>query len=135
MSGGRFKPGTSGNPAGRKPGTGEVAKLRQGIAKHIPAITRKLVQQAKAGDVQAARLLFERVIPPLKAAEHASALPLPDGTLTQQGRAVLAAAAAGEIAAGQAAQLVAALSALASLTGTDELAARIAALEARHAAR
>ena len=35
---GRWKPGESGNPAGRKPGSGEVAKLRAAIAEHMPGI-------------------------------------------------------------------------------------------------
>jgi hypothetical protein len=31
-----WKPGQSGNPGGRKPGTGEVAKLQAAISKHVP---------------------------------------------------------------------------------------------------
>jgi hypothetical protein len=34
----QWKPGQSGNPKGRKPGTGEVTKLRNSIAEHIPSI-------------------------------------------------------------------------------------------------
>jgi len=50
-------------------------------------------------------------------------------TLADQGRAVMAAVAAGDIAPGQAAQLLGGLGALAKIIETDELAARIAALE------
>ncbi|MDE1947544.1 MAG: hypothetical protein KGL43_02790 [Burkholderiales bacterium] len=128
---GRWKPGESGNPRGRKPGSGEVGKLRTSIAKHVPEIITKLVEQAKGGDPGAARLLLERVIPPLKAAEQPAPIDLPDGALSEQGRAVLAAAGTGTLAPGQAAQLLAGLGALAKLIETDELAARIAALEAR----
>ena len=129
-----WKPGQSGNPAGRKPGTGEVAKLRAAIAEHVPAIIAKLVEQAKAGDAGAARLLLERVLAPVKAQEQAAPIDLPhDGTLGDQGRAVLVAAGAGHIAPGQAAQLLAGLGALATLIKTDELAVRIAALEDRNA--
>jgi hypothetical protein len=46
---------------------------------------------------------------------------------------VLRAAATGDLSPGQAAQLMTALAAQAKLTETDELAARIAALEAKHA--
>jgi hypothetical protein len=106
--------------------------LRQDLAKHVPDITRKLVEQAKAGDVQAARLLLERVIAPLKAVDLPTPAPMPEGSLTEQGRAIVAAAVAGQISFGQAAQLVSALSAVATLTTTDELAARIAALEKRY---
>jgi hypothetical protein len=130
-----WKPGQSGNPAGRKPGTGDVAKLRAAIAGQVPDIIKNLTTAALAGDVGAARLLLERVIPPLKAAEQPAPLEMPDGTLTDQGRAVLAAAGAGELAPSQAAQLLAGLGALAKLIETDELAARIAALEAKHGSK
>lgn len=129
---GRWKPGESGNPSGRKPGSGEVAKLRASIAQHVPAIVTKLVAQAKAGDAAAARLLLERVLPPVKAAEQPVAIVLPtESTLTDQGRAVIVAAGAGELAPGQAAQMLSALGALATLMTTDEFAARLAALEER----
>jgi len=53
--------------------------------------------------------------------------------LADQGRAVLGAAGLGALAPGQAAQLLASLGALAKLVETDELAARVAALEERNA--
>ena len=86
------------------------------------------------GDIGAARLLLERVCAPLKAAEEAAPLTLPDGTLTVQGRAVLAAVAVGELAPSQGAALLASLGTLAKLQEGDELEARIVALEARSTA-
>ena len=131
-SGTRFRKGTSGNPAGRKPGTGQVAKFRRDIAKHVPGIVDALVKRAQEGDTGAARLLLERAIPPVRATEQPIEFDMPtEGTLTDKGRAVLEAAARGEIGAAQAAQLVGALSSLATLTTTDELATRLDALEAR----
>ena len=126
--------GVSGNPKGRPPGAGEVAKLRAAIAGQVPAILQSLTAAALGGDVGAARLLLERVIAPLKAAEQAQALHLPDGTLTDQGRAVLAAVAAGELAPGQGAALLGAIGTLARVAEVDELARRIEALEGKHAA-
>ena len=129
-----WKPGQSGNPRGRPPGAGEVAKLRAAIAGNVPAILESLTTAALAGDVQAARLLLERTLPALKPAEQAQALHLPDGTLTAQGRAVLAAVAAGELAPGQGAALLGAIGTLARVAEVDELARRIEALESKHAA-
>jgi hypothetical protein len=106
--------------------------LRGAIAEHVPDILAKLVDAATAGDVAAARLLLERVIPPIKAAELPTPIELPEGSLSEQGRAVVTAAGAGDLAPGQASQLLAGLGALAKLIETDELAARIAALEAKH---
>lgn len=127
-----WRPGQSGNPRGRPPNETKVADLRKAIAEHIPAIVDRLVEQAKGGDAAAARLLMERVLPPLKAIELPAAVTLPDGTLSDQGRALLVAASAGQLAPGQAAQLLAGLGALAKLIETDELIARIAALETKH---
>lgn len=129
---GRWKKGESGNPRGRRPGSGEVAKLRTAIAEHIPSIIDKLTAAALQGDVSAARLLLERVIAPLKAAEEAAPLRLPDGTLTEQGRAVLGAVAAGTLAPGQGVVLLSGIGMLAKLVEAEELERRIAALEARH---
>ena len=130
---GRWKPGESGNPAGRRPGTGEVAKIRAAIGERVPELLDKLMAQALEGDTAAARLLLERAVAPLKAAEQTQALTLPDGTLTEQGRAVLACVAAGELAPGQGSALLAAIGTLARVAEVDELAARIAAMEAAHA--
>lgn len=128
-----FKPGQSGNPKGRPPGASAVAKLRADLAKDVPEIIKVLVTNAKAGDAQAARLVLERVLPPVKAMEQPVPIDLPEGAgLADTGRAVLDAAAAGDLAPGQAAQLMAGLSGLAKLIETDELAARVAALEKRN---
>lgn len=130
---GRWKPGESGNPAGRTPGTGEVAAIRAAIADRVPELLAAMLTRALDGDVGAARLLLERAVAPLKAAEQPQALSLPDGTLTDQGRAVLASVAAGELAPGQGAALLGAIGTLARVTELDELTARITALEQQHA--
>ena len=130
---GRWKPGQSGNQNGRPPGTGHVAKLRASIAVHVPEIIWQLVTAAKDGDVQAARLLLERVLPPMKPTELAVPLALPDDSLTEQGRAVLAAVSSGDLAPEQAARLLSAIGALARVAEIDELTERIERLEGHHA--
>ena len=129
---GRWKAGESGNPAGRKPGTGEVAAIRAAIAERVPELLAAMMAKALEGDIGAARLLLERAIAPLKAAEQPQALSLPDGTLTDQGRAVLAAVASGELAPGQGAALLGAIGTLARVAEVDELARRIEVLEGKH---
>ena len=104
--------------------------MRASLAGDVPEILAGLVMAAKGGDVQAARLILERILPPVKAIEQAVTLQLPhDGTLTAKAAAVLSAAAAGDLAPGQAAQLIAALGTLAKISEVDELAARIEKLE------
>lgn len=132
MTGGKWQAGQSGNPRGRARGSGEIGKLRASIAAHVPEIITRLVEQAKAGDAAAARLLLERVLPPIKASEQAVAIAFAAGaSLADQGRAVLEAARSGALAPGQAAQLLTGLGALAKLIEADELAKRLAALESK----
>ena len=126
----QWQPGQTGNPKGRPPGQSEITRLRAALTGDVPDILAGLVMAAKGGDVQAARLILERILPPIKAIEQAVELQLPDGgTLTAKAAAVLSAAAAGDLAPAQAAQLIAALGTLAKISEVDELAARITALE------
>ena len=86
--------------------------------------------KAKEGDAQAARLLLERVFPALKPTEQPVALSLPAGEgITGQGRAIVLAVAAGTLAPGQGAQLLAGLGSLARIVEIDELEKRITLLE------
>lgn len=124
--------GQSGNPAGGKAGSGVVARLRASIGEHLPEIITRLVAQAREGDVQAARLLLERVCPPLKGVEQPAPIALPaDAGLAEQAKAIVIAAGAGELAPGQASMLVSALAGVGKLVETEELEARITAIEER----
>jgi hypothetical protein len=61
----RWKPGQSGNPAGRRKGSVSLAAALQKLLLKEPekleSVARTLVDAAIAGDVSAARLLFERL--------------------------------------------------------------------------
>ncbi len=106
--------------------------MRESLTADIPEILAALVIQAKAGDPQAARLILERVLPTVKATEQPTAIQIPaGGTLTAQGRAVLAAVSSGALAPGQGSQLIAAIGTLARVAEIDELETRIAALESK----
>lgn len=130
-----WRPGSSGNPRGRKPGTGTVAQVRAALADKLPAILDRLIAQALAGDVQSSRLLLERTIPALKPTEAPHAVTLPTtGTPEEQGRAILAALASGELGPQTAAVLLGAVATLGRLIELAEIERRIAALEGRHEA-
>lgn len=128
-TGGRWQAGVSGNPAGRRPGTSDVARLRAAIAVQMPDIVAKLVAKALHGDISAARLLLERVVPPLRPSDEGVRVSLPASSLSDQVRAILDAMCAGEVTPSQAARLLAGLSDLARLVEVDELEARVRALE------
>jgi len=125
--------GQSGNPLGKKKGTPtKIFEFRKAIAADVPGILKMMAQMALQGDVQAARLLLERAIPPLKAMEQSIVLSLPDSTLTAQGRAILQSISDGAIAPTQGAALITALGTLARVAEIDELTARITILERKH---
>lgn len=126
---GTWHAGVSGNPKGKAPGTGALQRLRAGLDQHLPDILTALVEAAKAGDVTAARVILDRVLPSLKPNEQPIVLDLAGDTLTNQGRAVLSAVAAGVLAPAQGSQLIAAIGALARVTEIDELTIRITKLE------
>lgn len=112
-----WKTGESGNLNGRPPGTGAIGRLREGIASELPEVIAKLVALAKSGDVPAARLLLERVLPPMKATGTPVSLPLPEGTddLFKHGLTVVRAVFDGAISPDQGSEMLASLSGLARI--------------------
>ena len=103
----KWQSGQSGNPGGRKPGTGKIDKLRAALTKALPEVLDALVAKAKEGDTGAIKLILERTVPALRPVDAAAPLNLPvDGGLADQGRAVMAALAAGHLPANQAAGIL-----------------------------
>ncbi|MGZ8942631.1 MAG: DUF5681 domain-containing protein [Methylobacter sp.] len=126
----KFKPGQSGNPKGREPGKTPAAKLRKAIAEAMPKILAQLVEQAKSGDVAAAKVLIDRVCPPLKP----QALPISlqvNVSLAEQGNEIIRATMAGQIPPDIGSQLITALAAQSKIIEIDELTKRIEALEGK----
>lgn len=130
----KFQPGQSGNPRGRSKGSGKVAKLREQIAEHVPALVQQLIAAALDGDTMAARVLLDRALPPLRPTDEPVRIPMPDdATLAEQGREILLAATAGRITAAQCNALMTAIGSQVRIVEATELEARIAALEASNA--
>lgn len=126
-----WKPGQSGNPAGRRKSEHGRALLREQIAEALPAVIKKLIALAKAGDVQAARTLLERVLPPVR--PEASLIELPEVAaaegFTARTEALIKAAVNGEVAPDVAARLLAGVAQAARTAEIDDIAKRIAAIE------
>ncbi len=127
----QFAPGKSGNPRGRPTEHAKAAKIRQQILKAAPDVVTALIVAAQSGDSGAARTLLACACPPLKAVELPIALNLPDEGLADQGRAVVAALSAGQLAPGQASQILSALGALARIVELGDIERRLSAVEAR----
>ncbi|MBE2260694.1 MAG: hypothetical protein IAE88_17690 [Rhodobacteraceae bacterium] len=128
-----WKPGQSGNPKGRPPGSRirvtlvALAAMEEGA----DAIARKIVEMAKQGDMSAARLVLERLVPPAK--ERPVFLRLPDTNtaagITQAQATILQAVAAGDLLPGEAATLAGIVEGRRKALETQELEQRIAILE------
>jgi hypothetical protein len=128
---GRFKPGKSGNPAGRPKGIpNPQAKLRKSIEEQLPEIITRLAQAALGGDVQAASLLLSRCLPPVK--PESLSMSIPDaGSMADRAEQIASEVMAGNLSATAAGELMGVLVAQAKILETSELAERLAVLEER----
>lgn len=125
-----FKKGQSGNPAGRKTGTSEAAKLRHAIEADLPDIISAMVDSATQGDTAAAKLLLDRTIPAMKPIAQTATVDSLQGTLSEQGDVIVSAMGDGAITPEQAQQMLAGLASLSKIREVDELVQRIEQLEA-----
>ena len=123
-----FQKGKSGNPAGRKPGTTPATKLKKAIADNMPDILQAMIEQAKAGDVPAAKALLDKVVPSLKP----QALPVSvesESGLVAQGEAVINEILAGNIPPDIGSLLITSLSSQSKLIEIEELNKRLERIE------
>jgi len=130
-----WKPGQSGNPNGRPKGSRNRVTLvaLAAMEEGADAIAKRVVEMAKGGDISAARLVIERLVPVAK--ERPIFLSLPD-TGSAEGiaraqAAILQAVAAGDILPGEAATLAGIVEARRKALETQELEQRISALEGK----
>ena len=130
-----FKPGQSGNPAGRPKGarnktTLAVEALLDGEA---ATITRKAIEKAKDGDMAAIRLCLDRLVPTVK--DRPVTFEMPGIDSAQDAAvavgAVLRAVADGELTPIEAAEVSKIVSTYVTALEASDLEKRIANLEAR----
>ncbi|MDW7774506.1 MAG: DUF5681 domain-containing protein [Desulfobulbaceae bacterium] len=127
-----FQPGQSGNPAGRPAGAKNRATIMaQALFEgEAEILTRKIIELAKGGDLQALKVCIDRLCPPMKAQSAPIRVDLPETeSLADIAHAVIRTAASGQLAPDVAAQIVSAVGILARVTEVDELKERLAALE------
>lgn len=123
--------GPSPNPSGRPKGiVDKRTRVSQALLDDAPAVARVVVDAALEGDMQAASLVLSRIAPVLRGQMEKVAFEF-DATapVARQVEQVLAAVARGQVAPDVGKQIVDAVQALSTIRATEELEARLAALE------
>lgn len=131
-----WKPGTSGNPRGKQPGTRNKATMAVLALMETGAedITKAVIEAAKGGDLAAARLVLERLAPPMRERPISIDLPATNSMegIDQAQAAVLEAVGAGELLPGEGQVLTGIIEGRRKALETLELEKRVAALETRN---
>ena len=133
MQAGRFRPGQSGNPQGKRPGSRNRASvvLDKMLADDGADVVRAVLAAAKNGDMQAARLVLDRIVPVRKGRSIRLDLPIIGSAadvLTALSSTV-AAMAEGEITPDEAAVVAGVLETKRKAIETVELETRLSRLE------
>ena len=124
----KFKPGESGNSAGRPVGRTPGAKLKKIIAESMPDVLDAMIAQARSGDVAAGKVLMDKVIPSIK--PHALPVQIaPGDSLAQSGHNIINSAMNGSVSPDVSALLLSAIANQALIVEITELEQRIIALE------
>jgi len=125
--GGKWKPGQSGNPGGR---SGQTQEIRARLAEGAEAVTKKVLAAAKKGDMQACRLVLERIVPTLKPMTEPVKFDLDDTDLITTARSIMRAIAAGTLPAEQGKVLLDAVLGMSRVIEVADLERRLKAIEA-----
>jgi hypothetical protein len=124
---GQFAPGVSGNPKGKPKGAG---LLRQQLLKHAEEVMDKVVESARNGDLQASKLVLERILPALRPESMPISIPqVATGNMLDRGTQIVEAMLQGGINVQQGMDLMSSIMSLAKLKEVDELTARVKAIE------
>ena len=133
VQGAQFKPGQSGNPAGRPAGSRNKATLALEalIDGQGEAVVQAMVEAALNGDVSAQRALLDRLVPIRR--DRPVMLSLPALAAASDApkamAAIVAAAAAGDLTASEAADMAALVERFVKAIEASELAVRLSAIE------
>lgn len=119
---------------GRPTGKPDRRQIYTAIKDDIPAILKKLTEQALAGDAQSARILLERSIPVVKASDIHREIPITGSTAVERAQSVLDAVSSGELSLSEATTVMQLIGAAAQIEINTELLSRVELLEHRLAA-
>ena len=119
---------------GRPPGSGFTKQFRDTVGTNqFQELIRSILDRAMNGDMQAAAILVNRLVPPLKPTADPIRITLPESNHADMANAVLAAVSTGQIAPAEAKTIMELITATVALHQVEELSRRIGALEAVNA--
>lgn len=122
-----FKPGQSGNPTGRKPGT--LNKKLELLRSNDKKLQAKVLDMAMEGDVAALKIIADRLWPRIRAQAAAIQIDAVGEGIAEQGRKIIDAALSGEVTPDVLRDLLMALYAHGRLIEMTELESRLRQLE------
>jgi hypothetical protein len=130
-----FRKGRSGNPSGKPAGTRHRATqlAEKLLSDDIEGVVRSVVNAAKGGDMTAARLVLERILPVRKGKPVIFEIPMitkPSDVITATG-SLLEAMASGKLSPEEASAAASVIEAHRRVIETADLDARLTAVEAK----
>lgn len=127
-----FQKGQCGNPNGvPKTMIGDLSihDVRAALRKSEPTIRAKLIELAEAGDMQAIRLLYDKIQPSIKPFQIPYAMPISTDNPTTMANDTLTAVTAGSIGTEDATKLFQMMAIQQQITETSELRKEISELK------
>jgi hypothetical protein len=131
----KFQAGTSGNPQGRKPGTGHRQQLFNSLVEpHKDALFDTAIKLALSGNESMLRLFLERMLP-VKPVDDVITVEIPEidankaSALTVWGEVILQAVSRGEMTPDQGNSIMAVIDAQRKNIETSDLALRLIEIE------
>lgn len=131
----KFLPGNTHSVGrGRPPGSGFTKQFRETVGTNkFQELIRSILDRAMNGDMQAAAILVNRLVPPLKPTADPIRITLPESNHADMANALLGAVSNGQVAPAEAKTVLELITATAALEQMEELSRRIEALESLNA--
>lgn len=127
----RYAPGQSGNLAGRPPGIGRTVELKRQLFSRADEVVNAVIDKAIEGDISAAKLILDRLVPPLRATDPPVSIPRPGDSddIADQSQLVLDSLLSGGVGPDIALRIMQGLALHQTMTDIRDLEARISRLE------